>query len=100
MEELMNIDNISTPEDVIEYMKLGISVRKKNPDKSREIARLIFNNTHELITGVALPDDITRIRYEFGALEAPGNPNYAIDLKDYDDKLWSRLEELIKNRTV
>lgn len=87
--------NISTEDDLFKFFNEAIEYRDAHKQESRKIAIFVFDNTHPAITNIPLNDDLERIRFEFGALEAPGSPEADIDRDKYDDKLWRRLSDMI-----
>lgn len=64
-----------------------------------EIARFVFDVTHETTLGIPSNDDIQLIRQEFGALEAPGLPEDNSDPEAYEDKLWARLRSTVEEKS-
>lgn len=91
--------------DLLNFFLSAIEFRNSHSQQSRNIALRVFNKTHELSKIFTIDEKLRELMYEFGALEAPGSPdNQEISLKEYDNKLWSRLLELIilekEKRTV
>lgn len=95
---------INSETDVFEMYRDAIEYRFRHKDQSRQIALHCFDITRSN-NGVKYSADIERLRYEMGALEAPGMPeDDNLDPDEYDDRLWSRLryltELIIRKRTV
>jgi hypothetical protein len=92
-----NSINFKTPDDVRRFFREAIEYRQTHKDESERIALYVFDMAHEPRLGFPLPDNLKAIRYEFGALEAPGWPeDDSVDPDEFIDSLWSRLSALIE----
>jgi len=104
MELIYDKTNLQTADDIIGFFKSAIEYRKFHKEESEKIACFVFDNTHETKIKIPLDEELEKIRYEFGALEAPGQPEDDMDEADYIDTLWSRLSSIIdkvnEKRTV
>lgn len=88
---------IKSEKELIDFYIAAIKYRNNNKEKSTEIAKFIFDASHELNLNFKLSDKLSSIRFEFGSLEAPGNPeDENISPDTYDDILWDRLFQTIK----
>lgn len=101
MKDIYDMPTPSTPKEVVDYFLSAVEYRNSHKSQSIEIARYVFDVTHESRIGFHLSEKLERIRYEFGALEAPGTPDGGEDVMSYDDRLWERLAAMInEKRTV
>ena len=89
--------SIETHEDLRVYFRLAIQLRFANREQSAQIARCVFNQTHRSRLTFTLTEKESRIRDEFGALEAPGSFCTKDEnlQKAREDELWRRLEDLL-----
>jgi len=91
---------IESEDDLIDFYLNVIDYRNKHKDDSATIAIEVFNKTHPANLLFPVSDSLKSIRFEFGALEAPGIPDadseYSeMSLEDFDDMLWERLRKMI-----
>lgn len=105
MEQFYDAPVIKSDEDTLRFFKKAIEYRNNHKSEYDKIARFVFDNTHQLITGIKLDGDVDSIRAEVIALEAPGMPlDNTLTPEVYDDYLWRRLEAMvdsaIEKRTV
>lgn len=74
--------------DVLDYFVDAINFRNSHKDQSTDIATQVFNRTHATMLPFTLSKEAERLRFEFGALEAPGMPeDETLPTPDYDDEL-------------
>lgn len=98
--------NLSNEADVLNYYIDAIHYRNEHKDQSTGIAMHVFDMTHpQGMLSFPVSQEVEGLRFEFGALEAPGMPeDDEQPVENYDDMLWTRLFNLIdkakKNRTV
>jgi hypothetical protein len=87
-----------TPDDVLLIYQHAIAKRNQAPDRSRALALDAFNETHPLRCAFASNDALNELRFEMGALEAPGSPpeGSGMSQQEYEDRLWTRLERLVE----
>lgn len=91
MVEFYNRPKPKTSSEVLDLYGAALAYRNLNPGESQAIALFVFDASH----GVTMGPDMTKLRYEFGALEAPGMPaDSTMDPYVYENYLWSRLEEM------
>ena len=105
MESFYNRPIINSDENALLFFKRAIKYRNDHKDESREIARFVFDCTHQLTIGIKLDVNVDGLRAEFIALEAPGMPlDDNLSPEEYDDYLWNRLalmiDLVIEKRTV
>jgi hypothetical protein len=86
----------TTQDEVLFFFQEAIRYRESHKDESEKIALFVFDTTHQSRLGVYLSSDLEQIRYEFGALEAPGQPEGDDDLDQFEDRLWKRLGLMIE----
>lgn len=91
---------MSDPADVIALFVMALNERRANKDRSEAIAHEVFERTHSSQLSFDLPDDLSRLRDEFGALEAPGLPDDDSDPDEYRDTLWDRLFSLVQSKRI
>lgn len=92
---------ISDPVDVMALFVTALKEQQADKERSEAIAHEVFERTHPSQLTFDLPDDLSRLRDEFGALEAPGLPDDDSDPDEYRDALWERLFSLVhEKRTV
>jgi len=97
MQDLQKYLPIKSEKELIDFYIAAIDYRNKHKDQSPAIAQFVFDASHPLNLPFALSKSLTSIRFEFGALEAPGMPeDDSILPEDYDDTLWNRLLRIIK----
>ncbi len=89
---------ISDPSDVIALFVMALNERQANKERSEAIAHEVFERTHPSQLSFTLPDELSRLRDEFGALEAPGLPEDGSDPGVYRDALWERLFLLVQEK--
>lgn len=86
--------SITTPQSVeatVDLFRHAIDYRNTHKQESKTVALFIFNTTF----GSPLDKNLEDIRFEFGALEAPGSPEVAMDLDEFEDRLWERLAVIV-----
>lgn len=97
---------LSTELELLDYYLDAVNYRNIHKNLSSEIATHVFNKTHQALhSPFPTSQEIVDLRYEFGALEAPGMPpNDWQDPDVYTDQVWQRLFNLLieakKKRTV
>ena len=92
MQELQKYLPIKSEEELIKFYISAIDYRNKHKDKSADIAQFVFDASHPSNLPFKSSEELTSLRFEFGALEAPGLPeDNTISIEDYDDQLWDRL---------
>lgn len=97
MQELQKYLPIKSEEELIKFYIYAIDYRNRHKDQSTNIALFTFNASHPSRLPFVLSEGLTSIRFEFGALEAPGMPeDNTISIEDYDDQLWDRLLKLVR----
>jgi hypothetical protein len=94
MENLQKDADLSSDEGVLNFYKSVLKYRDLHKDRSEEIARFTFDSTFEVSSRLAIDEKVKKIRYEFGALEAPGSLDNVPD-GEYVDMLWARLAGLV-----
>ena len=77
--------------DVFLFFLGALDYREAHPEESEKIALFVFDATHKFI----FDNDIETIRNEFGALEAPGEPENG-NPDDYREALWTRLRLMVE----
>lgn len=78
------------------FFQHAIAYRENHKDESEAIAQFVFDATFEGKLDTQLSPALENIRYEFGALEAPGISDKDEENKVCEDKLWQRLLKIIK----
>jgi hypothetical protein len=96
----LNRKRLSNKADVIELFLTAINERRLNKGQSESIARDVFDRTHPSQLTFELPHELTELRNEFGALEAPGLPEDNSDPEEYRDALWDRLLVLVHEKST
>jgi hypothetical protein len=87
--------------ELLAFYLEAIEVRGDYPEYSEQIARAVFDRAHPYLLSFGISEDASRLRDEFGALEAPGLPEDDSDPDVYRDQLWKRLKNLVnENRTA
>lgn len=87
---------IKSKNELIDFFVNSIKVRNEYKNDSAQIARYVFDMTNQSNIPFKMTDELLNIRFEFGALEAPGSPeDVDISFDEYDDKLWKRLLEMV-----
>ncbi len=89
---------ISDSADVIALFVTALNERQVNKERSEAIAHEVFERTHPSLLSFDLSDDLSRLRDEFGALEAPGLPDDGTDPDEYRNALWERLFLLVQEK--
>lgn len=91
-------------EGVLDFYLAVITYRKVNKQLSHDIALWAFNTITPQDTSFVWPEWLKKIRFEVGALEAPGTfdgdnvPKRCADQVSFEDFLWKRLEDLLLKR--
>ena len=92
MQELQQYLPIKSEEELIKFYISAIDYRNGHKGQSADIAQFVFDASHSSNLPFESSEELTSLRFEFGALEAPGLPeNNTISIEDYDDQLWDRL---------
>lgn len=79
------------------YFLAAISYRNVHRAESTAVARHVFDRTHPASLGFPLTRTQETIRFEFGALEAPGTPNIPGETQtSFEDACWNRLRRMVK----
>ena len=74
----------------------ALEYREVHKDESHRIAIGVFCVTSAEKLGVELPARFSRVRDEFGALEAPGmSPDGSQSQSEFEDSLWRRLHAMV-----
>lgn len=95
MNSLHKKANLSTNEGVLDFYKEVLNYRTSHKARSEEIARFSFDATYSISNDTTIDEIIKEIRYEFGALEAPGQSSDGMCQAEYVDSLWERLSVLV-----
>ena len=95
MQQIYEKADLSTNEGVLDFYKEMLNYRTLHKACSNEIARFSFDTTYVISSDVKIDERIKDIRYEFGALEAPGQPDDDMYEDGYVDSLWARLSGLV-----
>ena len=95
MKSLYEKADLSTNEGILDFYREVLNYRASHKAHSEEIARLAFDVTYSISSDVAIDERIKGIRYEFGALEAPGRSDNDMHEGEYVDSLWVRLAMLV-----
>lgn len=97
--ELTRSKPFESEDEVLDYFRVALQARAQSREASCEIARTVFTTTSIEFLDFTPSEHLSRLRYEFGALEAPGLENQDSDelqAKEFEDKLWRRLEGLVR----
>lgn len=97
---LARSDPFESEAQVLEYFRLALQTRARSPESSREIAYGVFTMTSSENLLFTPSTQLSRLRDEFGALEAPGLENQDSneqEAKQFEDRLWLRLEGLVSS---
>lgn len=96
MQDLPNSAEVSRTEDVKNIFLKALDFREAAKDQSCQIALDVFDRTSEQQLTFELPVEYSRVRDEFGALEAPGSPpNDSQPQLEFEDFLWRRLRTMV-----
>lgn len=82
---------------VLDIYRQAIARRSADPGQASDIARSAFDATHPMKLPFELSREVDALRFEMGALEAPGYPpdEARISPEAYVDCLWGRLGTLV-----
>ena len=91
---------LNNQQQVIELYRSAIATRNLLPRDSSKIAIIAFNATHPSKLNFKPSDDLEKLRFELGSLEAPGDfSTYTkrtfVNQEEFDDFLWDRFEKLV-----
>lgn len=91
---------LNNQQQVIELYRAAIATRNLLPRDSSKIAIITFNATHPSKLNFKPSDDLEKLRFELGSLEAPGDfSTYTkrtfVNQEEFDDFLWDRFEKLV-----
>lgn len=96
--ELNRSEPFENEDQVLEYFRVALHLRARSRAASSEIARAVFTMTSSEFLNFTPSAHLSRIRDEFGALEAPGlehQDSSEDEANEFEDKLWKRLEGLV-----
>jgi hypothetical protein len=84
--------------DVLDYYSDAINYRNRHKDQSLDIALHVFRRTNPKgMLSFAPSERLMQLRFEFGALEAPGwSKDETKTLEESEDEAWQYLLNLIK----
>lgn len=93
---------LNNQQQVVELYRAAIEARNLSPRDSAKIAVAAFDATHPSKLNFQPSDNLKKLRFEMGALEAPGDfssyPNRTFSSQiEFEDFLWNRFGELINN---
>lgn len=98
---MIDFPAINTVFDVFRFYLEVFDYRLKNKEKSRELAHWAFDHASPYNTSFDWSDNLQKLRYELGALEATGafddpelNQKYSSQ-EEYDNFLWQRFKNLV-----
>ena len=91
---------LNNQQQVIELYRSAIATRNLLPRDSSKIAIMAFNATHPSKLNFKPSDDLKKLRFELGALEAPGDfSTYTertfVNQEEFEDFLWDRFSKLV-----
>lgn len=91
---------LDNQQQVVELYRVAIATRNLLPRDSDKIAIMAFNATHPSKLNFKPSDDLEKLRFELGALEAPGDfSTYTertfVNQEEFEDFLWDRFGELV-----
>jgi hypothetical protein len=86
--------------DFLEYYLDAINYRNDHKDESVEIALHVFRRTNPNgMLSFSASRELERLRFEFGALEAPGWSNdEKKTLEESQDEAWSYVAEMVEKQ--
>lgn len=92
--------NLNNQQQVLELYQVAITARNLSPEDSTKIAILAFDATHPSNLNFQPSNDLEKLRFEMGALEAPGDflsyPNHIFSSQlEFENFLWNRLARLV-----
>lgn len=87
---------LKNEDDVLRFFQHAIAYRENHKDESEAIAQFVFDATFEGNLDTQLSPALENIRYEFGALEAPGTSDKDEENEVFEDKLWQKLSQIVK----
>lgn len=96
MKSFFQPPTLENVEDVLHFFLHAIEYRGSHKSESQKIARFVFDATYQAKIEMPFSQGLERIRYEFGALEAPGQPDDDGDPDVFVDQLWDRLRLIIE----
>jgi hypothetical protein len=96
---------LNNQQQIVELYRAAIATRNLLPRDSDKIAIMAFNATHPSKLNFKPSDDLEKLRFELGALEAPGDfSTYTertfVNQEEFEDFLWDRFEKLIDDLLV
>jgi hypothetical protein len=98
--------NLYNETDVLDYYVAAIEYRNDHKDQSAKIALHAFRRTNPKgMLSFTADEKLERLRYEFGALEAPGwSEDETKNLEESQDEAWKYVLNLVekakKNETA
>ncbi len=100
MKKITDDYEVKNDDDATKLFIEAIKFRDDQKNMSADIARYVFAQTQPAKIGFELRKDLSDLRYEFTALEAPGWPPGWPNMNEmspekYDDFLWDRLLNLV-----
>ena len=90
--------NLYNEIDVLDYYAAAIEYRSDHKEQSVEIALHVFRKTNPKgMLPFTASDKLERLRYEFGALEAPGwSEDETKTLEESQDQAWEHVLDLVE----
>lgn len=90
---------LNNQQQVVHLYKTAILARILSPRDSAKIITLTFNATHPTKLNFQPSHNLKNLRFELGALKAPGHFSTYLDhnftnQEDFEDFLWNRLEKM------
>ena len=96
---------LNNQQQVVKLYRAAIATRNLLPRDSSKIAIITVNATHPSKLNFKPSDDLEKLRFELGALEAPGDfstytEHTFVNQEEFEDFLWDRFSKLIDNLLV
>lgn len=98
--DLIRKEPFENEAQVLEYFRVALHTRARSREASSGIAHTVFTMTSPEYLNFTPSGHVSRLRDEFGALEAPGlehQDSSEDQATDFEDKLWKRLEGLVRS---
>ena len=91
---------LNNQQQVVDLYRVAIATRSLSPRDSDKIAIATFNATHPSKLNFQPSDKLEKLRFELGALEAPGDfltyPEHTfVNQEEFEDFLWARFSKLV-----
>lgn len=92
--------DINNKAELLEYYLDAISYRNKHKELSKDIALHVFGRTNSNgMLSFEVPENIVKVRFEFGALEYPGwSDDESKDLEESEDEAWQYVLDMVNNQ--